>query len=164
MISSHNELSLSSHVEDHSSRRIEGLPSWVPDLSVPLDPYPLGFRGSSVWRASGDHYWLPDRPRMAQGLLDVHGYMLDYVDRTALLLNESLDPSASWACVVNLTLSLGLPYPSANMIGKIPSRIEISWRTLTTNIYAHTHPAPREVGSLFIDYIINLQIRHHLMP
>lgn len=101
---------------------------------------------------------------MAQGLLDVHGYMLDYVDRTALLLNESLDPSASWACVVNLTLSLGLPYPSANMIGKIPSRIEISWRTLTTNIYAHTHPAPREVGSLFIDYIINLQIRHHLMP
>jgi len=163
LINSHKELSLLSHVEEHSTRRIEGLPSWVPDLSVPVDPYPLRFRGSSVWRASHDHYWISDRPRMAQGLLDVHGYMLGYVDRTALLLNESLDRSASWASIVSLTLSLDLPYPSTKMSGSIPSRIEILWRTLTTNMYAHTYPAPHEVGSLFVDYIINLRIRHRLM-
>ncbi|KAH4169655.1 hypothetical protein HBI70_136960 [Parastagonospora nodorum] len=164
LLNSHKELSLLSHVEDHSSRRIEGLPSWVPDLSVPLDPYPLRFRGSSVWRASGDHYWIPERSRMAEGLLDVHGYMIDNVDRTALLLDESSDPSASWASIVNLTLSLGLPYPSAKINEKKLSRVEILWRTLTTNIYAHKYPAPQAIGSLFIDYIINLQIRHRLMP
>jgi hypothetical protein len=31
-------------------------------------------------------------------------------------------------------------------------------------MYNHTYPAPQETGSLFIDYIINLQIRHRLTP
>jgi hypothetical protein len=101
---------------------------------------------------------------MRQGFLDVHGYHLDYIEDTSMLQDESLDPSASWASIVKLTLSLDLPYPSPSQNGTQPSRIEILWRTLTTDIYAHTHPAPPAVGSLFIDYILNLQIRHRLMP
>lgn len=48
LLSSYRNLSLLSHVEDHSLTRIDGMPSWVPDLSVPLDPYPLRFRGASL--------------------------------------------------------------------------------------------------------------------
>jgi hypothetical protein len=164
LIGSYQSLSLLSHVEDPSLTRINGMPSWVPDLSVPLDPYPLRFRGPGFWRAGGYYSWTPNMLRMADGLLDVQGYQLDYIDETSLLLDESLDPSASWASLVKLTLSLNLPYPTASKSGNCTSRVEILWRTLTTDIYAHTHPAPPAVGSLFIDYILNLQIRHRLMP
>ncbi len=82
-----------------------------------------------------------------------------------MLLNESKDPSAAWASIVKLALSLNLPYPDPGQNGKTPtSRIEVLWRVLTTDVYAHTYPAPPAVGSLFLDYILNLQIRHRLTP
>jgi len=163
-MASYESLSLLSHVEDPSVRRIEGMPSWVPDLSVPLDPYPLRFRGPGRWKAGGNGRWRFDQTRMAQGLLDVQGYRLDYIDETSILLDESLDPSATWASIVKLTLSLNMPYPDPSGGTNRPSRMEVLWRTLTTDIYAHTHPAPPAVGSLFVDYILNLQIRHRLTP
>jgi hypothetical protein len=163
-LTSYGNLSWLSHVEDHSVTRIAGLPSWVPDLSVPLDPYPLRFRGLSLWSASGDHTWRPNTCRMAQGLLDVQGYRLDHIEEASILLDESADPSTSWASIVKLALSLNLPGPTGIKSAITPSRVEVLWRTLTTDIYAHAHPAPPAVGSLFIDYILNLQIRHRLMP
>ncbi|KAF2033216.1 hypothetical protein EK21DRAFT_109349 [Setomelanomma holmii] len=164
LMASYRNLSLLSHVEDPSSRRIADLPSWVPDMSVPLEPYPLRYRGPGHWRASRSRNWNVNQARMAKGFLDVQGYRLDYIGETAILLDESLDPSASWASIVKLALSLNLPYPSYTLKDKSPSRVEVLWRTLTTDIYAHVHPAPPEVGALFIDYILNLQIRHRLMP
>jgi hypothetical protein len=164
MTGAYGNLSLLSHVEDHSTTRIENMPSWVPDMSVPLDPYPLPYRGKSFWRAAGSRDWKPNARRMAEGLLDVQGYQLDYIDETSILPDESQDPSASWASIVKLTLSLNLPYPTTGVNGASPSRVEILWRTLTTDVYANAHPAPPAVGSLFIDYILNLQIRHRLMP
>ena len=101
---------------------------------------------------------------MARGELDVQGYQVDHIDQRSVLLNESEDPSASWASIVKLALSLELPYPDPGRSGNKPSRIEVLWRVLTTDIYAHTYPAPLATGSLFIDYILNLQIRHRLMP
>jgi hypothetical protein len=163
-MTSYESLALLSHVEDASVRRTEGLPSWVADLSVPLDPYPLRFRGPGRFKAAGQRRWRINSTRMAQGLLDVQGYQLDYIDETSILLDESVDPSASWASIVKLTLALNMPYPDPSKRGKCPSRVEILWRTLTTDVYAHTHPAPLAVGSLFIDYILNLQIRHRLTP
>jgi hypothetical protein len=164
LFTSYRSLSLLSHVEDHSQTRIDGMPSWVPDLSVPLDPYPLRFRGTSFWKAAGDLHWSPNSSRMLQGFLDVQGYQLDYIDEASVLLDESTDPSASWASIVKLALSLDLPGPTTNKTTNSHSRVEILWRTLTTDIYAHVHPAPIAVGSLFIDYILNLQVRHRLMP
>ncbi|KAF2820641.1 hypothetical protein CC86DRAFT_449272 [Ophiobolus disseminans] len=163
-MASYESLALLSHVEDPSLRRIEGMPSWVPDLSVALDPYPLRFRGPGLWKAAGNCKWKMNQTRMVQGLLDVQGYQLDYIDGTSILLDESVDPSASWASLVKLTLSLDMPYPGPSKHGGRPSRMEVLWRTLTTDIYAHVHPAPPAVGSLFVDYILNLQIRHRLTP
>lgn len=160
-----NSLNLLSHVEDPSRRMIQGLPSWVPDLSTSLDPYPLRFRGPSRWTAGGNLPWTPKPTRMLEGFLDTQGYFLDYIDGAAVLLDESLDPSASWASMVKLALSLNLPYPTLSSNAQtLPSRVEILWRVLTTDVYAHTHPAPAHVGALFLDYILNLQIRHRLTP
>ena len=53
LMTSYKNLDWMSHVEDPSQRRVTGLPSWVPDLSVPLDLYPLRFRGPGFWRAVG---------------------------------------------------------------------------------------------------------------
>lgn len=164
LLITYRNLSVLSHVEDPSIRRTTGLPSWIPDYSVSIDPYPLRYRGKGHWRASGHKTWRMNVFTMDSGLLDVQGYRLGYIDQTSILSDESHDPSASWASTVKLALSLDLPYPDPSGNGNRPSRVELLWRTLTTDTYAHICPAPSEVGSLFIDYILNLQIRHRLMP
>ncbi|KAF1831038.1 hypothetical protein BDW02DRAFT_572447 [Decorospora gaudefroyi] len=164
LMSTYKNLSWLSHVEDLSQRKIRGLPSWVPDLSVPLDPYPLQYRGPGRWSAAGHRVWRPDIASMKRGLLQVQGHQLDHIDQTSALLSESEDSAATWASIVKLALSLRLPYPDPGLNDTRPSRFEVLWRTLTTDIYNHTYPAPPQAGSLFIDYILNLQIRHRLMP
>lgn len=164
LLTTYRNLSVLSHVEDPSIRRTPGLPSWVPDYSVSIDPYPLRYRGKGHWRASGHRAWHMNIFTMENGLLDVQGYRLGYIDQTSILSSESHDPSALWASTVKLALSLDLPYPDPSGNGKRPSRVELLWRTLTTDTYAHVCPAPPEAGSLFLDYILNLQIRHRLMP
>lgn len=164
LLTTYRNLSVLSHIEDPSVRRTPGLPSWVPDYSVSLDPYPLRYRGKGHWRAAGHLPWQLNVFSMESGLLDVQGYRVGYVDQGSILSDESHDPSASWASIVQLALSLDLPYPDPSRIGHRLSRVEILWRTLTTDTYAHVCPAPPEAGSLFIDYILNLQIRHRLMP
>ncbi|KAJ8109359.1 hypothetical protein OPT61_g7514 [Boeremia exigua] len=164
LLTSFHNLSVLSHVEDASIRRTPGLPSWVPDYSVSLEPYPLRYRGSSRWMASSTVPWQMSIPRMNSGLLDVQGCRLGYIDQTSILSDESNDPSASWASIVKLALALEIPYPDPSGTGRNLSRVEILWRTLTTDTYAQMCPAPPEAGLLFIDYILNLQIRHRLMP
>ncbi|RYN74344.1 hypothetical protein AA0120_g12431 [Alternaria tenuissima] len=164
LMSSYKNLSWLSHVEDASQRQISNLPSWVPDLSVSLQPYPLRYRGPAHWAAAGSRHWRPAVTNMRKGLLRVQGIQLDHIDQTSLLIDESEDPSAGWASIVNLALSLDSPYPDPGANGKTPSRVEVLWRTLTTDIYNHTYPSPSETGLLFIDYILNLQIRHRLTP
>jgi hypothetical protein len=163
-MTAYKNLSLLSHVEDPSQRRISNLPSWVPDYSVELDPYPLRYRGPSHWRAAGNFSWEPNIFTMANGELEVTGHLLDTVEQTSILQHESDDPSASWASTVKLALSLELPYPNPGKRKKTPGRVEVLWRTLTTDIYNKSYPAPEKAGSLFIDYILNLQIRHRLTP
>lgn len=164
LLTSYRNLSLLSHVEDPSSRRVPNLPSWVPDYSIDLDPYPLRYRGPSFWKASGNLVWEPNVFGLGNGELDVQGYRLDVIDHTSVLVGESEDPSASWASIVKLALSLELPYPNPSNSRKNPGRVEVLWRTLTTDIYNKQYPAPLHTGSLFIDYILNLQIRYRLTP
>lgn len=164
LMSTYESLAWLSHVEDPSQRRILNLLSWVPDLSTPLDPYPLRFRGPGFWRAAGSERWRPDTSSMTKGELSVQGYKLDQIIDTSMLLNESEDPSAAWASIIKLALSLHLPYPDPGGTLSSPTRFEVLWRTLTTNLYSHKYPAPNETGAFFIDYILNLQIRHRLTP
>jgi hypothetical protein len=163
LLTSSGSLSLLSHVQDHSRTRISNLPSWVPDYSVALDPYPLQFRGAGILKAC-NLPWKMNVFSMVSGQLDVQGYRLDAVNQLSILPNESTDPAASWASIAKLALSLELLYPNPANRKVVPSRIEVLWRTLTTDTYKRMYPAPVHVGSLFVDYILNLQIRHRLTP
>jgi hypothetical protein len=164
LMTSYQNLYLLSHIEDRSQRQVPDLPSWVPDYSVKLDPYPLRYRGPSFWNASGKFAWKPNVFNMSNGELEVQGHQLDVIEQVSILQNESDDPSASWESIVKLALSLPMPYPNPSKRKKRPGRVEVLWRTLTTNIYNHTYPAPTKTGTLFMDYILNLQIRHRLQP
>jgi hypothetical protein len=101
---------------------------------------------------------------MEHGELDVQGYKLDTIDQTSILLNETKDPSNSWASIVNLALALEMPYPNPAGKKTKPTRVEVLWRALTTDTYNKTSPAPCSTGALFIEYVLNLQIRHRLTP
>jgi hypothetical protein len=163
LLTASGSLSLLSHVQDHSQTRVPNLPSWVPDYSVALDPYPLRFRGAGILKACKIP-WKMNVFGMESGELDVQGYRLDAIDQASLLPHESSDPAASWASIVKLALSLEPVYPNSASGKKAPSRIEVLWRTLTTDTYKQMYPAPAHTGSLFIDYILNLQIRYRLTP
>jgi hypothetical protein len=92
LMTSHGSLSLLSHVEDPSHRRIPNLSSWVLDYSVVQDPYALQYRGPCYWKASGNLTWSPNVFTMANGELEVTGYHLDTIDKTSTLQTELEDP------------------------------------------------------------------------
>lgn len=125
LLTTYRNLSVLSHVVDPTIRRTAGLPSWVPDCSVSIDPYPLRYRRKGYWRAAGHRAWDMNVFAMDNGLLDVQGYRLSYIDQTSILSDESHDPSASWTSIVMLALALNLPYPDPSGNGKEPSRVEV---------------------------------------
>ncbi|OAP64059.1 hypothetical protein AYL99_00031 [Fonsecaea erecta] len=159
-------LNLLSHVQDRSSTKIKGLPSWVPDYSVPLSPYPLEFRGKCNWSACGNLKWKAprDETMLLRGLLPIQGFHIDTVAEKAVMPHEATDAGEPWASIVNLVFHLPNPYSMPPIRSAPISRLDVLWRTLTTNTYSRQHPAPSECGALFIDYILNLQIRHRLAP
>ncbi|OCL01994.1 hypothetical protein AOQ84DRAFT_305531 [Glonium stellatum] len=161
---SYGNLTLLSHVQDQSHTRIPNLPSWVPDYSVGLQPYPLRFRGACNWSASGDLYWKRNLRSMERGYLHVQGYQIDTIDEISTLRDESKDAADSWASCVRLALGLDDYYRTTSSDMRQLSRVEVLWRTLITDSFARQYPAPAHCGELFIDYIINLQIRHRLTP
>jgi hypothetical protein len=161
------DLNVLSHKEDRSRTRTPNLPSWVPDYSVGIKPYPLKFRGAvqmKLWKAAGTLSWVPDRAAMKKGLLPIQGYCLDTIIETSVMREENKDPVAPWASIVRLALGLDDYYRCCRPKYRPISRVEVLWRTLTTNTYARMHPAPQKAGELFVDYILNLQIRHRLTP
>ncbi|ETI27095.1 hypothetical protein G647_09777 [Cladophialophora carrionii CBS 160.54] len=166
LLRTYGNLYLLSHVQDRSLTKTKGLPSWVPDYSVPLSPYPLDFRGRCNWSACGNMKWMPpkDVTTLDRGLLPVQGFHIDTISETAIMPYEATDAGEPWASIVNMVSNLPSPYPLPSLKGAPISRIDVLWRTLTTNTYARQHPAPLECGALFIDYILNLQIRHRLRP
>ncbi|KIW69825.1 hypothetical protein, variant [Phialophora macrospora] len=166
LLRTYRNLYLLSHVQDRSLTKIKGLPSWVPDYSVPLLPYPLDIRGNCNWSACGDMKWMPPKDVMMldRGLLPVQGFRIDTIAETAIMPHEATDAGEPWASIVNMVSRLPSPYTFPTLKGVPISRVDVLWRTLTTNTYARQHPAPPECGALFLDYILNLQIRHRLRP
>ncbi|KAI7774757.1 hypothetical protein LA080_007922 [Diaporthe eres] len=170
LLLAHQGLHLLSHVQDPSLTKLEGLPSWVPDFSVQLAPYPLRFRGAVSWSACGNARWQPPSSDedMKRGILRVQGSRIGVVEETALLQNEAECSAEYWASIVNLALGLEQKYPQlpnwTAVQAKPQSRLEVLWRTLITDLYSRRHPAPDHCGKLFMEYILNLQIRHTLAP
>jgi Heterokaryon incompatibility protein (HET) len=160
----HADLRVLSHVQDPSRTRLANLPSWVPDFSTPIQPYPLTFRGSCHWSASGDLIWQPAIEAMREGLLHVQGARMGAIEETAVMPDQAPDPAASWASIVKLATHLDDQYPFRSPSATPQTRFEVLWRTLITNTYAREYPAPPTCGTLFMDYILNLQIRHTLAP
>ncbi|KAK3328228.1 heterokaryon incompatibility protein-domain-containing protein [Cercophora scortea] len=173
---SQGDLRLLSHVQDASLTKIPDLPSWVPDYSVVLDPYPLLFRGKCNWSAAGHQTWTPPTAEVAaqmmerDGLLPVTGYMIDTITHAAAMPDEVADSPAYWAGIVDTAAGLADYYPFRSTVtpnnparqAPPQSRIEALWRTLVANSYARTHPAPTTCGTLFIDYVLNMQARQAL--
>lgn len=166
MLLSSKNLGVLCHVQDKSTTSISGLPSWVPDYSVSQRPYSLIFRGSPPWRASRGTFWEWDKDMesLEKGLLHVKGHRVDLIEDIAKLSSESDDPASTWSSLIHVTAGLDDRYPIAYSNGYQPSRMEVFWRTLITNTYNRRHPAPERCGELFMDYILNLQIRHQLVP
>ena len=174
LLVANRDLHMLSHVQDPSMTKLEGLPSWVPDFSVLLAPYPLRFRGAVSWSACGDARWQPPTSDddMKRGILHVQGTKIGVVEETALLQNEAECSAEYWSRIVNLALSLDEKYPQlpnwtadwTKARAAPQSRLEALWRTLMTDVYSRQHPAPEICGDLFMEYILNLQIRHTLAP
>lgn len=163
----YQNLYLLSHVQDASTTKVKNLPSWVPDYSVPLSPYPLDYRGNCNWSACGNVKWTPPQDKddmLKRGMLPVQGFHIDTVAETAVMPHEAADAGEPWASIVNMVARLPNPYAIPSNKGRPISRLDVLWRTLTTNTYSRQHPAPAECGELFIDYVLNLQIRHRLRP
>ncbi|KAL1870710.1 hypothetical protein Daus18300_005030 [Diaporthe australafricana] len=149
LILAHRELHMLSYVQDASLTVLGGLPSWVPDFSVQLAPYPLSFRGAVSWSACGGSMWMPPASDedMMRGILRVQGYKVGEVEEIALLQHEAECSAEFWASIVDWR------WVSMRNIPSFPTgqRLEQS-------------PTPEVCGNLFIDYILNLQIRHTLAP
>ncbi|KAG8162242.1 hypothetical protein KVR01_008007 [Diaporthe batatas] len=113
LLLANRDLHLLSHVQDPSLTKLEGLPSWVPDFSVMLAPYPLRFRGAVSWSACGDTRWQPppSDEDMKRGILHVQGSNIGVVEETALLKDEVECSAEYWSSIVNLALSLDEQYP-----------------------------------------------------
>ncbi|KAK0629549.1 heterokaryon incompatibility protein-domain-containing protein [Bombardia bombarda] len=155
-----------SHVQDASRNKIRsGLPSWVPDYSATLEPYPLSLRGGKYrWSACGSLTWRPDPEGMKEGLLLVQGYRVGTIAETAAMPDEAVGGKAAyWAGIIDVALGMDDYYPFRSRNAPPQTRVEALWRTLITNTYSRTHPAPAACGMLFIDYVLNLQIRKHLL-
>ena len=167
LLLSSNNLGLLSQVQDASHTKARGLPSWVPDYSAPLHPYPLLYRGNCHWSACLGLTWSPDADALRNDrLLFARGFCIDTIAEAAPMPDETASSAGYWAGIVNLALKLSPDYPFRALGDGTPaqSRVEVLWRTLTANTYRREHPAPSSCGALFLDYVLNLQIRHTLTP
>lgn len=113
LLLAHGDLHLLYHVQDPTLTKLEGLPSWVPDSSVQLVPYPLRGHGAASWSACGNARWQPPSSDedMRRGIIRVQGSKIGVVKETALLQNEAECSAEYWASIVNLALGLSEQYP-----------------------------------------------------
>ncbi|EON65145.1 hypothetical protein W97_04382 [Coniosporium apollinis CBS 100218] len=158
-------LLLLSLVEDRSDRRSAGLanslPSWVPDLSVPLLPMPLAIEGNAArWDAAG--------PGSAgQGIaldkryLLVNGAYFDTIAGVGDPFHE-LESSHNWLSILNLVRPLiSLPYPTSG-----GCYAEALWRSIIADLDKRRidgdrrqSPADPTLGQAFGEWLVSKLIQ-----
>ncbi|KAK3372626.1 hypothetical protein B0H63DRAFT_551395 [Podospora didyma] len=129
---------------------VEGLPSRVPDWSVPLGMVILGLGFREVddveWKASGSLFWSPTAAYAHVGelytsVLRVEGIMLDEVIETGETPTES--PELSYilrAAMLATKMPHKYPWSTDNQ-----GRVEVLWRTWITDTIDNKH-CPERVG------------------
>src|SRR3569833_2005805 len=162
LLLTHGDLRLLSHVQDPTATSLAGLPSWVPDNSVNIAPYPLAFRTfPTSWNASGGlSRWAPDRDALRRGLLRVRGFRAGTVAETASMPDETPQGSAGyWASVVSLASGLEPAWNPPAAGHRPQTRLEAQWRKLVTDTYARQNPAPGATGRQVVGYVGNQKER-----
>jgi hypothetical protein len=134
LILADQSLLLLSSVEDQSDRRLQALPSWVPDYSVWRQRSILGLpiRHSRYGAATA----IPTTARWSPGSFDLHvdGVCHDQIEAVTM---NSLDNSATAHKFVLQCLGLSDP-----LLRRGTVTIDSIWRTLIGNTGGNTYPAP----------------------
>ncbi len=140
-------LSVLSYVEDPSSRKLESLPSWVPDYSVLEVPNPVWLQSDpGTFEALASH-GNPGPRKIENSVLYCEGSAFDTVDRVCSLSNK--DAVEGNQIKAFLELCSFLP-PRLN--GQ--HRVECLWRTLIHDTFHRQHPAPRGLEEKFPKYLV----------
>lgn len=154
-------LDILSHVEDSSCRKLSGLPSWVPDFSVPLLRHSLARlkpgTDKSCYSASGSAGVNPKWSIGDSGVIELSGHEFDEI--SALASEESAgnkikDQPEEWAAMIE-----GIPaeYPSGC------HKNEALWRTLIGDSTTQDEsPAPREYEKHYHTFRLLLRIDEEL--
>ncbi|MCJ1268791.1 hypothetical protein MMC22_008679 [Lobaria immixta] len=148
-------LQLLCFVTDISKRKINDLPSWVPDWSARLRPSPLrgGPQGyanrekESRWYPAGDHRWIRPRGNFGSRELTVSALQVDTVLATAT------DPAD--AHNLHMTLELAADHLQCAPQGlSSVGRSEALWRTLIADT-VHQERAVERHRDMFHDWLIH---------
>ena len=160
MITSDDHLSLLSMVEDPSLRKMEDLPSWVPDFSIGCRPSPFCRHGHvPFWASRGlgrMHASFPE-----PGALQLLGYRLNKVSATAIcseLEEGGIRAMAKFLSAMPRIMMVKKPIDIHRPPVRQPplpidltlytpqSRLEMLWRTQITDTIGDEHPAPEACG------------------
>jgi hypothetical protein len=181
MILTTGDLSILSHIQDPSETKISGLPSWVPDFSVPLGKVPFVDKdGQSLYSACGNAsqnlkwFITAEDDTTTYKILALGGYLIDvvaevaqphgcYLTRTAQIALKtpsfSTKPSIESFVRGRMFFRLGNFDPETQsaqfeelQAGKTP-RVEMLWRTLIGDTCSNTYPAPVSAGFGFSDWV-----------
>ncbi|KAH7403173.1 heterokaryon incompatibility protein-domain-containing protein [Cadophora sp. MPI-SDFR-AT-0126] len=137
-------LSNLSHVEDKGSRRVAGLPSWVPDYTSTLMPVPLtSIRGENFDFDCCPDDGLPKTQHTIDGSsLSLNGAPFDRVSEVAVPMWDIIKSSDISSC---LTLCKGIkqPYLDTNQDAG-----EVLWRTMIANSH-NSEPATDTMSGVF---------------
>ncbi|PMD16221.1 hypothetical protein NA56DRAFT_731507 [Hyaloscypha hepaticicola] len=141
------DLFILSTVEDHSLRRVE-LPSWAPDLSIPLARSMLAYPSMDVMvpylesaKGKPTMTWSGTEP----DVLILQGHRVDVIQNV-------LDTGASALVqgIVHLTKAFAQDFPLEYPTGE--TKTEALWRTLMANIGntpTYEYPAPEVFAKFF---------------
>ncbi|KAK3389708.1 heterokaryon incompatibility protein-domain-containing protein [Podospora didyma] len=137
-------------VEDSSSRKIKGLPSWVPDFSIPMHRVPFTKwrtgKAEGFYSASGSSKADPKWDVKDAGVLGLSGYKVDEIVALAskeLKDDETEERLQEWTAMIDQFV--GTTYPAGSC-----DKIEGLWRTLIGDRSVDGEcPAQTEYGAHF---------------
>ena len=156
LIPSDAHLFLLSLVEDPSLRKMDDLPSWVPDFST--DCRPLPFRMPAPLPFCADRGLGPMFANFPEpGVLEVRGYMLNKISAVARAddlenggikaIADFLSPLPAMMGIKNPNTAFHPGTTEVEITDYVPqSRLDMYWRTLITDRFRDEHPAPETCG------------------
>jgi len=143
------KLSNLSHVEDKGSRRVAGLPSWVPDYTNTLMPVPLtSIRGEHAFNCCPEGDTTETRTIIDGSSLRLDGAVFDRVSEVGTPMWDIIKSSDINSCL-KLCESIKQPY-----LDTCQDTGEVLWRTMIANSH-NSERAPDNMGAAFIMWARN---------